>query len=567
MLFGRTPELATLTEFTSRLGCGAGGALVIRGPAGIGKSALIEAVTSAAAAQGIQVLSATGIQSEARIPFAGLHQLLKPILHLADGLPPRQRSVLRTAFGMADEPEQPAPELLPVGLAALELASDAAAAAPVLMVIDDGQWLDESSSGALAFAARRLATEPVVMLATVRAGQVEPFRDAGLPEIELAGLDEDAAKELLDARAPGLEPLLRERVLAEAAGNPLALVELPVALRAHGVDAVAPPPRLPLTERLERAFASQLPGLPDTTRAVVLAAAADDEGIPAEALRAASLVTGREVTGEAFTPAVTARLIEAGSSRLTFRHPLVRSAVYQAASWAERQAVHAALAAVLDGQPDRRVWHQAAAAAGPDERVATDLDAAATRAERRGAIVTAISAIRRAAELSETPASRGLRFVRATTIVLSAMGHSALGVSMLEEAETLDLSAGDRMWLSYLREAYAETGWSGMAKVGAIADAMDAGYGRTALATLVSVAMRCWWETRTRKPAPPWSARPSASPSRKMTRRSWLPWRSPTRWDAGQRFCAACRAPRSRMPTRSRCTWPASRPARSGTRN
>ena len=156
MLIGRVPELATLAELTSRLGRGAGGALVIRGPAGIGKSALLDAAATAAAAQGVRVLSATGIQSEARIPFAGLHQLLRPILHLADGLPPRQRAALETAFGMSDGPDQTAPELLSVGLAALELASDAATVAPVLMVIEDAQWLDESSRGALAFAARRL---------------------------------------------------------------------------------------------------------------------------------------------------------------------------------------------------------------------------------------------------------------------------------------------------------------------------------------------------------------------------------------------------------------------------
>jgi predicted ATPase len=273
-----------LTELTSRLGRGAGGALVIRGPAGIGKSALLDAATAAAAAQGVRVLTATGIQSEARIPFAGLHQLLRPILHLADGLPPRQRAALETAFGMSDQPDGAAAELLPVGLAALELASDAATVAPVLMVIEDAQWLDESSRGALAFAARRLAADPIVMLAAVRADHADSLADSGLPELELAGLDEESATALLRHQAPDLETRLRDRVLAEAAGNPLALVELPVALRDGDVTVL--PSRLPLTDRLERAFAAQLPGLPAATRAVLLAAAADDEGSPAEALRA-----------------------------------------------------------------------------------------------------------------------------------------------------------------------------------------------------------------------------------------------------------------------------------------
>jgi DNA-binding CsgD family transcriptional regulator len=464
--------------------------LVIRGPAGIGKSTLLDAAAAAAAAQGVRVLTATGIQSEARIPFAGLHQLLRPILHLADGLPRRQRAALESAFGMSDDPDQAAPGLLAVGLAALELASAAATATPVLLVIEDAQWLDESSRGALAFAARRLAADPVAMLAAVRADHADSLGDDGLPELELAGLDEESAAELLSQQAPDLEARLRDRVLAEAAGNPLALVELPVALRDADVDALPSP--LPLTDRLERAFAAHLPGLPAATRAVLLAAAADDEGIPADALRAASLVTDVEVSGDAFTPAVAARLIEVGPSRLRFRHPLVRSAVYQAASWAQRQAIHAALAIVLDGQPDRRVWHRAAAATGPDEEVAAELDDAAARAERRGATATAISALRRAAELSKTPASRGRRFVRATSLAF-ANGQTAHGADLLRAAGSLELSAGDRLWLSYLSEAFSESGWSGVAKVGAIAGAIDPEYGRIALTPLLSVALRCWW--------------------------------------------------------------------------
>ena len=481
-------ELATLTDLTSRLSRGAGGAMLISGPAGIGKSALLDAVAKEAAADGVQVLSATGIQSEARIPFAGLQQLLRPVLPLADGLPPRQRTALRTVFGLADDPGDAVPESSLVGLAALELASNAASAAPVLMVVEDAQWLDEPSRDALAFAARRLATDPVVMLMAVRAEPADPPSGAGLAELRLAGLDDEAADALLASQGPGLDDQARERVLAEAAGNPLALVELPVALRARGVDG----PHLPLTARLEQAFAAHLPGLPPATRAVLLAAAADDEEIPADVLRAASLVLGVEVTGDAFTPAVAARLIEAEPSRLRFRHPLVRSAVYQAASWAERQATHAALAVVLDGQPDRRAWHRAAAAAGPDERVAAELDAAAARAERRGAVSTAIGALRRAAELSETPASRGARFVRATTLALAA-DRPGLGASLLTTAESLDLSAGDRLWLSFLREALSESGWSGAANVGAIAEDVDAALGRFALVPLVSVALRCWW--------------------------------------------------------------------------
>jgi hypothetical protein len=170
----------------------------------------------------------------------------------------------------------------------------------------------------------------------------------------------------------------------------------------------------------------------------------------------------------------------------------VRSAIYQAASWAQRQAVHAALALVLKGQPDRRVWHRAAATTGPDEQVAEELDDATARAERRGATATAISALRRAAELSETPAGRGRRFVRATSLAF-ANGQITLGAELLRAAGSLELSAGDRLWLSYLSEAFSESGWSGVAKVGTIAEAIDPEYGRIALTPLLSVALRCWW--------------------------------------------------------------------------
>jgi hypothetical protein len=262
--------------------------------AGIGKSALLAAAARLAADSGVRVLSATGIQAEARLPFAGLHQLLRPILPLAERLPPPQRAGLLSAFGMADA--EPAGPFL-IGLAALELISEAAPGTPVLLTADDAQWLDEPSCAVLGFVARRLAAEPTVLLVTIRDGLASPFGAAGLPELVLAGLTEPAAAALLDARAPGLDPALRDRLLAEAAGNPLALVELPKAMR-PGLPAFRglPPSLLPLTARLERTFAAQESGLPAATRAVLLAAAADDAGALPEVLVAASALTGTAVT-------------------------------------------------------------------------------------------------------------------------------------------------------------------------------------------------------------------------------------------------------------------------------
>jgi len=259
-LLGRDRELEVLTAMVDRLAAGTGGALVVRGEAGVGKSALLSAAAVRAAESGIRLLSAVGVQSEANLPFAGLHQLLRPVLDLAQRLPARQRAALLSAFGMS---EAGSPELFLIGLAALEVISDAAAAAPVLMLADDAQWFDEPSRAVLAFVARRLAAGPAALLVAVRDGIAPPCDGAGLPELRLAGLDASAAATLLDSRVPGLDPLVRSRLLAEAAGNPLALVEFSAAVRAGQPDeSPLLPARLPLTARLERTFAARDAGCP-----------------------------------------------------------------------------------------------------------------------------------------------------------------------------------------------------------------------------------------------------------------------------------------------------------------
>jgi len=228
-LYGRERELSVLADVARRAG-GTGGALVIRGEAGVGKSALVAAAAARARQRGIRVLSALGTQTEARLPFAGLHQLLRPVLHLADRLPARQQASLLAAFGMADES---ASELFVTGLATLELVSDLADSTPVLLIADDAHWLDDPSCAVLAFVARRLSAEPAAMLITVRDGVASPFDDADLPELRVDALSDGVAGALLDAQVPGLERGLRERLITEAAGNPLALIELPIALRSE----------------------------------------------------------------------------------------------------------------------------------------------------------------------------------------------------------------------------------------------------------------------------------------------------------------------------------------------
>ena len=227
-LYGRERDLGVLDDLLAQLGDSAGGALVVRGEAGIGKSALLAEVTARARDQAIRVLSAVGVQSETRIPFAGLHQLLGPVPHLAEDLPHRQRAALLAAFGMSDEA---VPELFLIGLARWRSSATRQRSSPVLLIVDDAQWLDQPSCEVLAFVARRLAAEPALMLIALRDGPQSPFDDAGLAELRVEALNEVAAGSLLDSHAPGLEPALRERLLQEAVGNPLALVELPSALQ------------------------------------------------------------------------------------------------------------------------------------------------------------------------------------------------------------------------------------------------------------------------------------------------------------------------------------------------
>src|ERR1700722_17225568 len=385
-LYGRDCELDVLANLVRGLTQGAGGALVVLGEAGIGKSSLLAAAARLAGQAGAQVLTATGIQAETRLPFAGLHQLLRPVLPLAERLPPRLRSALLSAFGLADA--EPAGPFL-IGLAALELVSDAAASTPILLMADDPQWLEDPGAAVLGFVARRLATEPAALLIAVRDGLSGSFDDAGLPALPLTGLARPAAAALLEARAPGLDLAHRDRLLSEAAGNPLALVELPKSVRPGHPAGGLTGPLLPLTARLEQAFVAQQAGLPETTRAVLLAAAANDGTALPEVLDAASVLAGTAVTEDGLLPAIAAGLLETGEAGLRFRHPLIRSAVYQAANVAWRRAAHTALADLLAGRPDRRAWHLAAAALGPDEQVAADLEAAGVRAVKRSAFSVA----------------------------------------------------------------------------------------------------------------------------------------------------------------------------------
>jgi DNA-binding CsgD family transcriptional regulator len=470
-----------------------GGALVVRGEAGVGKSALLAAAAGMAADLGMLMLRTAGVQSEMHLPFACLHQLLRPVLARVDDLPPLQRDAMRATFFMTDAP---APDLFLVALAVLELLSEAAGGSPVVVIADDAQWLDRSTADVLAFVARRVESDPVVVLASVREGHDSPLVAAGLPGLPLSGLADRAARELLDAHFPGLPPAVRDRLLAEAEGNPLALLELPAALSPgmRGGEAGLPA-HLPLSVRLEQAFAARAADLPATTRALLQVAAADDGSGLAEVVEATEIAAGvRPGVGD-LDPAVQARLIQADGPAVRFRHPLVRSAVYQAASVAERHAAHAALGEVLASDPDRRAWHQAAAVVGRNPAVAAELEQAAGRARRRGDLVAAVAGYERAAALTD-PRRRGELLLRAAEVA-SELGRSEMVRRLLRETDALELGSRERARSLGLADAFRGGSARDPAPVRALVEAARAmtaeGDSDLALSLLSAAARRCFW--------------------------------------------------------------------------
>ncbi|MFJ8961875.1 AAA family ATPase [Lentzea sp. NPDC102401] len=436
-LLGRATERRALAALVEQAASGSGGAVVVLGAPGIGKSALVAEAAARAADRGIRVITAVGVESEEDVPFAGLHQLVHQLRDGIDDLPGRQRAALRAAVGLADEA---VPDLYLVGLAALTLLSDAAVRTPLLVVVEDAHWMDRASLDVVGFVARRIESDPLALVAVTRSLD-DRLGGAGLPVLNLDPLTDEVSGELLDAVAPGLGQQVRRRLLVEAAGNPLALTELPVALRSVGGAYALTPGPLPLTERLERTFTARVSRLPAHTRAVLLLAALNGDGTTDECLTAAARMLGTAVDAAALAPAVGAGLLEPWG--MVFRHPLVRSALHHAATAAERQAAHAALASQLEGQPDRQAWHRAAATAGPDEHAARELDLTAGRALRRGGVAAAAAALRRAAELTADPSARADRLLRAAELALES-GQCDAAAHLLDQARSLDLSARDR---------------------------------------------------------------------------------------------------------------------------
>ncbi|MCX4091096.1 AAA family ATPase [Nocardia sp. alder85J] len=499
-LVGRDRELRVLADHIDRV-TSEGAAIVVVGDPGIGKTSLLRAAAAHGRDAGATVLSVAGIEAEAHLPFAGLHQLLRPILAETDALPAPQRDALHSAFGM--RPAVAAggpPELFMIALATLNVLTDVSARRPLLIVVDDVQWLDGPTQDVLGFVARRLGSDPCVLIGVVRAGHDIAFAAAELPQLTLGRLAEQDALELLDRHAADLGYADRQRILLEAAGNPLALTELPLALRSASRLAAEygeqPPHSLPLTARLERAFAARLGDLPPRCQDALLIAAVDDAEDLREIIAGTTILAAQEVHVAALEPAVAAGLVRFDDFHLHFRHPLVRAAIVNKESVIRKQAAHAALAEVLTGEPYRRTWHRAQSIGGQDDEIADEMERAHTIPLRRGSAAEVIWALERSAELSTDSATRGRRLMLAAEHAFG-LGRADLVDQLLERAGRTTLDRLDQVRMQWLREIFHD-GVPGDAEhvfrlCEAAQQAIDAGDSALALNLLQAAGLRCWW--------------------------------------------------------------------------
>ncbi|WP_116952012.1 ATP-binding protein [Jiangella endophytica] len=448
---GRRAEREAVEQLLARALAGRSGALVVRGEAGIGKTALLEHARRTADPAGFRVESSVGAESETQFAFAGLHQLCAPLLDRARALPDPQQAALGVAFGLRDGA---APDRFLVGLATLNLLAEVAEEGPLLCLVDDAQWLDQASAQVLAFVARRVAAEPMALVFALRDptdGDVHPF--AGLPELRLDGLGETDARALLAAavRAP-LDDGVRDRIVAEARGNPLALLELPRGAPAQLAGGFELPDVPGVPRRIEDSFRHRSGNLPAETRLLLLVAAAEPTGEVALLWRAAEQLG---IAPEAAAPAEAAGLLEIGT-RVRFRHPLVRSAVYRAATPPDQRRAHRALADATDPRtdPDRRAWHRAKAVLGTDEEAAAELERSAGRARARGGVAAAAAFLQHAAELTPEPDARAGRALEAAHAKHEA-GATEAALELLDIAGAGPLDALQHARLELLRAQIA----------------------------------------------------------------------------------------------------------------
>jgi DNA-binding CsgD family transcriptional regulator len=488
VLRGRRDEQEALDRLVQRVRTGQSSVLVLRGEAGVGKSALLEHV--AERASDCRIVRVAGVESEMELAFAGLHQLCAPLLDGLEALPSPQQDALCVAFGLRSGA---APDRFLVALATLSLLAGAAEDEPLVCLVDDVQWLDRASAQALAFVARRLLAERIAMVFAVREpADVDELK--GMRELVVGGLSDNDARVLLASAMPGrLDERVRDQILAETRGNPLALLELPRGLTpAELAGGFGLPDARPLASRVEASFMQRVRALPRETQQLLLVAAAEPVGDVSLLWRAAERLG---IGGDAGKPAEEAGLIDLGI-RVRFRHPLARSAAYRAAHFRDRQDAHRALADATDGEsdPDRRAWHRAQAASGPDEAVADELERSADRAQARGGTAAAAAFLGHAAELTPDSAERGRRALAAAQAKFDAAASDE-ALKLLETAELTPLDELQRARLERLRAEIAFARTRGSDAPGLLLDAarrlepLDAALARETHLEAVTAAM------------------------------------------------------------------------------
>ncbi|MEO5833871.1 MAG: AAA family ATPase [Nakamurella sp.] len=492
-LLGREDELARLGECMDALERG-GCAIVLLGDPGVGKSALQSQVVTSARCRGMNVLEARGSQSETHLPFASLHQVVRSVLPGVEALSGRQRDALLRAFGMNDIAAAADPFL--VSLAVLELVVEAATQRPLLISLDDMHWMDQASLDVLGFVARRLATERIMMVASARPGSATIAADPAITWLSIESLPDRVAERLLDLTSPELSPATRDRIIRQADGNPLALLEFPIAVRSGRAGWSDLTGQLPMTSRLEGAFAGRVRSLPSSASTLLAVAALTDGVDLTEVLRATGLLLGFPVTAGHTQPAVDEGLLVTDGVTFQFRHPLVRSAIRTLMPLSQRLHAHAALAEVITGSPDRATWHRASSVTDPDEEIAARLESAALRAQRRGAVGSAVEWLERAAALTPDHAARGARLLSAAELAFE-MGRLGAVEELKTRASLIELRPRDRSRLTWLHGVF-DDGTPGEPfevrhLVSLAREAMADNDSELALQLLVGGARRVWW--------------------------------------------------------------------------
>ncbi len=496
-LFARESELNAINALLGQPGTG--GSLVLRGEAGVGKSALLDAAISHARRSDVRTLTTAGVSLQLQQPFAALAHLIRPLLNdpQETNCGPETRGVVRAALAGEDVP---ADRPFSVAYAVLELLAACATSRRLLVAVDDASWVDEESWRVLSFVGRRISFDEIGLVFAMRDGPEaeDRLRGSPLPTLRIEPLPDEAAAALLHHVASDLRPNIRDRILAEAGGNPLGLLELSDEVKRHG-DSVKSEAALPLPTRLVQTYAGLVSELPDATGSLLMMAAFNDGHSLQETLDATALAFEREVTLDDLEPAVSARLVSVDDRfELRFRHPLVGTAMRQITSLADHRRAHLAFADLLRDDPDRSVAHRAAAAIGKDDDLARELASTARRARRRGALTAVVTALERSAQLTVDEPSAASRLLWAA-LSAAEIGDVATVERLVNEASQARLTLSGRARLAWLQQTYLQAPWSGSIRLRTLLDVVDqmrsAGDRGLALDSLVVMSIRAWWSS------------------------------------------------------------------------